>query len=304
MTNPLFGRSLSLIIGVPPPGTPDLATLNRVLLNGAYGTKAVGYDFSGQDIAFEISKTLKAEPNKATFKIYNLAPTSISMLANSGPLVVKFDVGYQGQTSTVYQGTVRSAWTNQIDDKSFETTIETGDSELNFQTARISYNQGPKSPTIPIELALEALVTQLGVGDGNLQSAVPAFKSSGLKQVNSSGLHGNVAQRLTDLCRSIGFSWSVQNGAIQILPIAGALNSALAVVLDSDHGMIGSPTVDSKGYLSGQCLIQPGVLPGSIVQVNAKFAKGAYKVQTTKHHGSTFSKDEWYIDFTGTKYAA
>lgn len=303
--NLLFGRTSQLSIGIPPANTPNLAKIQDLVISGAWNAQATGLSFDGFHIDFEVTKTLKAEPNKAKVSIYNLASATRLQLSGKQPLVLKLDVGYNGQNETIYLGTVRSGWTERAGSASEDivTHIESGDSEFNMATARVAYAQGAKSPKVPIGIALQSLADQLGVNTGNVFVSIAAFEKAGLAQISSSALHGNCAKRLTDLCKSIGFSWSIQNGAIQILPIGGALNSALAIVLGPTTGLVGSPTVDSNGILSAKALITPGLAPGAVVTMQAQFVKGSFVVTQTKHYGQTWG-DEWYIEFQGKRYAS
>lgn len=299
----LFGRSCELTIGVPPASAPTAAKINSMVANGSWNDAAQGLAFDGFHIEFDISRNLKAEPNKAKIIIYNLSDQTRLALSGKTPLVVKLDVGFEGNNETIYLGTVRSAWT-QKDNNGVDIIghIESGDSEVNMQVGRIAYAQGPKAAKISITAALDAIVSALGVGAGNLLEAAPTFTRAGLAMLDSNALHGHAKQRLTDLCRSVGFSWSIQNGSIQILPIGGVLNNAVAIDLDSTTGLIGSPSVDSAGVLSATCLITPGLVPGTVVNMNALYVKGAYKVTQTRHYGATKGND-WAIDFQGVRYA-
>ena len=50
-------------------------------------------------------------------------------------------------------------------------------------------------------------------------------------------------------------------------------------------------------------MLIPDVNPGRRVQIDSEHVKGVYRIETTKHRGSTFESD-WYIDLelgTGTK---
>ena len=134
----------------------------------------------------------------------------------------------------------------------------------------------------------------------NLEQAL-ANGSSVISAVNGAALRGNGARRMTDLCRSCGLEWSVQDGELQLLNIGQALSTTLAIQLDSTTGLIGSPSVDSQGALSLTCLLIPGLAPGVLLNVHSEFVKGGYRIEKIRYEGNTAGQ-EWYAHITCVAY--
>jgi hypothetical protein len=104
---------------------------------------------------------------------------------------------------------------------------------------------------------------------------------------------------LTRLTRSLGLEWTIQNGAIQFLSLNAPLVGQ-AVLLSSETGMVGSPSVDNKGVLSVQTLLIPDIFPGRQIVVEGKRLSGSYRCEVCRYTGDTASND-WYIDIEAKK---
>ena len=285
----LLGRSFKLTIGAP--NNPALSA--SVAFNDQ---NATGYDVSGLDCEFSIEKTLKPEPNTLDLRVYNLSETNRRLFEGSQKLTVKLEAGYAGETALLWLGEARAAWSTR-EGPDIVTHIESGDGEKEHRKSRIQLCYGPKVPTAT---ALDAICQALGVGLGNTQQAMAALQAKGLKTINGS-ISGSAARRLTDICRSAGLEWSIQNGALQILPI-GQLAQATGFLLSAQTGMIGSPTVDNNGIVSVQCLITPGIIPGSLLTLAGEFIQGSYRVERCKWVGQTWGQD-WTMGLECKKYA-
>lgn len=284
----LFGRAFKLVVGVP--DNPDIKVEAEF-----DGSDTRGLDVSGFDIDFTIEKTLKPEPNTCDIKVYNLSEVNRKILSGS-KLTVKLEAGYKGATSLLYFGEVRAAWTDR-QGPDFITHLESGDGEKEIAKSRINVARGAK---VPIFSALSSIVEAIGVGQGNVGAIESVLLSRGIASINGGSLTGSAASRLTDLCRSAGLEWSIQNGAIQILDI-GKTISTQALTISSDTGMIESPTVDSGGILSVTTLIIPGLQPGVLVNMDSLFYKGGYRIERCKWAGQIYGNN-WQCSWEAKKY--
>lgn len=300
----LFARSIQLVIGFFNSGdTPVTAKFNTKNSQGA--------DISGLDIEFIVDKSLRAsEPNTCQIRVYNFAEATRQSLSGSSKLSVKLDAGYQGGTSQLYFGEARAAWTTR-EGSDFITHIESTDTiarptglkkTKKIQPGSITGSlYRPMGPKVQIADAFKLITQQLGIGEGNLEAALGNLGVTSLNSVNGAALLGNGAQVMTDICRSAGFEWSIQDGQLQLLEIGAVLSNTKAIELNSKTGLIGSPSVDSQGALSVQTLIIPGLAPGALISLDSFFVSGGYRVEKCRYHGSTFSQD-WYINFDAVKY--
>jgi hypothetical protein len=212
---------------------------------------------------------------------------------------VRLEAGYPEAVAQLFLGEIRSA-VNAYEGPDIVTTIETGDSEKEMQAARINLTVGAKAP---VATALTAICRALNVGIGNapIKAAELATKGQTFFGIGTV-IYGNAAQELTDFCRSADLEWSVQDGVLQILDRGKALERK-AVLLSSDTGLIGSPTIDAKGVVTFKALIQPDLRPGHKVVFKTrdfKISQG-YRIEECEYEGETMGTS-WYVTSKAKKY--
>jgi hypothetical protein len=307
----LFNRALNLTIGFPNDPTLDVTAQ----FNDA---NSKGLDLSGMDVDFVVEKSLKpTEPNTCAIKVYNLSPASREKISGSQSggvqhaLTVRLEAGYVGGVSQIYFAEARSAWTTSDSRGTYVTHIESTDTIARVTGVKRTRKPQPgeltgniyrtMGPRVPLADAFRSITAALGIGNGNLQTALANMHGSGLTAVNGSALVGNGARRMTDLCRSAGLEWSIQDGNLQLINIGATLSSTKAILISEDTGMEGSPSVDSQGALSVKTRLIPGLSPGVLVSVQSKFINGGYRVDKIRYIGSTRGK-EWSAHFDAIKY--
>jgi hypothetical protein len=281
----LFGRDYSVVVA--PAGS------------------VFGLDVSELRISFKAKKTIKPEPNTCQVKIYNLAESSRSILEGSQKLILRLEAGYTDVGTTgIFTGEVRRAFT-QAEGTDIVTTLTSGDNSKEIQEARLHMSIGPGVPAASI---IAALVDKIGCGQGNLATVIAGVTAKGATSMFGafgSAVSGNAARVLTDVLRSAGYEWSIQDGAFQGLPINTPLLQT-AVQLSPDTGLIGSPAVDfsasSKTKLGGatikaKCLIIPGLAPGRLVVIKSKFVTGGFRIEEVEYEGDTHDIP-WYATLT------
>lgn len=277
---------------------------------------------TGLDVAFTIRQGqaqsrggMKPRANTCDLKIYNLnqdhqkqleqtkTPATTPMSANpqSGAKIVPcvISAGYVGRQSVVFSGELRAAHT-VTDGPTAITELSTGDGDQALGQRRLSISLPPGGSAAA---GLRAILKALGVGQGNLGKALTLLQSKPLAgQLFSRGvvLKGSAAEIMTDFCRSAGLEWRIQNGQFQVQDLGKPLDGQ-AILVDSAHGMIGSPTVDTRGVLSFVMLMVPDLKPGVKVSVNAKHVKGGFRVIGVEWSGGT-KEDEWYAKVEALKY--
>ena len=301
----LFCRALTLTVACP--------TNVDVFMQAQFNdTSSTGLDISGLDVEFVVEKSLKAgEFNTCAIKVYNLAPESRQMLSGAAaPLTVKLEAGYAGGTSQLYFAGARAAWTTR-EGPNFITHIESTDTIARPTGVKATHKINPNAvggsvyrttgARIPLKQAFQSIATQLGIDEGNLQQAMGNLYGAPITAVNAAALVGNGAKRMTDLCRSAGLEWSIQDGGLQLLNIGKALSTTSAIQLDSTTGLIESPSVDSQGVLTIKSLLIPGIAPGVLLNVNSLFVQGGYRVEKVRYAGNTVGQ-EWYAEMTAVKY--
>lgn len=248
---------------------------------------------------FNVVKTLKPEPNKAELTIYNLNPSNRSKLEQMVQAPVQIEAGYQDGMSVLFLGDLRTAITiHQGPD--YITKLSSGDGERAVKTARV--NVSLKKGSAGADKVLEAVAKSLGVGDGNLKQALNAIKAAGLADLFSEGtvIFGSAFREMTTICHSLGLTWSIQDGKLQILEKKKALEGQ-AIKINERTGLIGSPTVDNKGVLTCQTLLIPDVFPGRLMVLESERIQGQYRIESCQYTGDTRGQD-WYIQIEGKRY--
>jgi hypothetical protein len=281
LTSPLFGRAYSVVVA--PADVP------------AFG----GFDVSGLRCTFRVTKNLRPEPNTAEVQIYNLAESSRRVLETATKLNLRLEAGYEKTgTAQLFLGQVRHAVT-EWDGPDAITTIATGDSEKEIRESRLSLSVGP---SVPVPVALTAIARALGVNPGNVDQATALLATKGVANMFGPGtaISGNAARELTDFCRSAGLEWSVQDGQLQILDANKPLLDK-AVLLSSQTGLVGSPSIDGKGIVTAQTLIIPELRPGRLVVLDSRQVKGGYRIEHVEWFGDTHGQD-WYTNLHCKKF--
>lgn len=275
----------------------DQAGVGNKLFRRTYALTLGTHDVTGLHIRFRVEKTLKTEPNTCSIDVYNLAPETRESLEKAKSIPVRLEAGYADENELIYLGEVRSA-TSVSEGPDIITHVEAGDGEKQIASARIAIPVGPKTPA---DVALRAIARTLGVGLGNVEVVAKRLAASG-KAIFPAGrvITGNAARELTDFANSAGLEWSIQDGKLQFLDKGKALEGR-AFLLSSDSGLIGSPSVDTKGIVNAQTLFIPGMRPGVKVVFDSHSVHGGYRVQKCIYTGDYAGKD-WYVEVEAKKY--
>lgn len=253
---------------------------------------------TGLAMRFVVRKTLRPEPNTCELSIANLSASNRLALAQMKTAPVEIEAGYEGATSVIFRGDLRTAYSFR-DGPDVITSLASGDGERAIRSARVNVSIGKDTPS---DQVFRLLAQALGVDKGNLDQAVQTIRNSAIGEAFSLGtvLCGSAAREMTGLCRSAGLTWSVQDGKLQIIPLRQALKGQ-AIHLTPETGLIGSPSVDNKGILTAQMLMAPDVFPGRLLVLESESVSGQFVIQTTEHVGDTHGQD-WVVNIEGKRY--
>lgn len=269
-------------------------------------------DFQSTDIdfSFAIEKSLRHEPNKATITPYNLSaahrrqieqlnvytrPGATGTSHAQGRIRVELEVGYQEARFLLFRGDLRTGLSERPGE--WQTKIEGEDGGRAILWARVNRSYQPGTP---VATALRDCAEAMGVGVGNLAdySDVRLEGGSNLFTMGTV-LTGPAPDELHGLCRSLGLTYSVQNGVLQFIRRGQALQ-AQTVVLRSGTaqsagtGLVEIPTRQPDGTIIVKALIQPELYPGRQVQIDTDNVRGFYRIYKAKYAGDTSTPD-WYV---------
>jgi hypothetical protein len=249
---------------------------------------------TGHQVQFKVEKTLKPDPNTAEISIYNLTDNQRSKISQLKTPLVRLAAGYAPtgvpDLTQIFYGQCIHVEHEFKDNGDVATHLTTGDGITAYQKARIAMSFGAKTK---IETVLRALVKQLGLRPGNVDSIARELSGSLTSEIYIGGtvLSGSVSSELTALSRSAGLEWSIQDGAVQLLNRNKALDK-FAIVLSPETGLVGSPSVSNKGIISGTCKIIKDFTPGRQIEVKARWVKGRARLEKVIYTGDRFG-DDW-----------
>jgi len=243
---------------------------------------------------FSIEKTEDRSPNSAAIEIYNLSLAKRQAVQIKGyPVIV--EAGYVSRKDRLFYGKLEVADSNR-DGTSWVTKIEARDGEYEFASKRINQAFGPGTTlqSLLLRLAAEA---GLGLGNSAVKFAAPlrglvAFKTGVV-------VSGKVSTILDQYVSAAGYTWSVQDGQLQVLaPEETTLEEV--VQLTATTGLIGSPEKGEDGGITARSLLTGAIRPGRRVTVFSEQPgkSGTFKVGRTQYVGDTWGTD-WYTEFEG-----
>lgn len=265
-------------------------------------------------VAFRVKKTLKKEPNECEVTISNLSEKSRAALQKKHVKVI-LEAGYADTLAQLFAGDSR--FVDQIHDgATWNTKIQCGDGERAYRYLRVaeSFRPGTRVSDV-VNTVAKALGMRVVGHTAELAKVTEQF-------VQGYTAFGKVAHELDHLLLSRGFTWSIQDGTLQVLKVDGATGDSI-LRLAADTGMIGSPehgspekdaplpqlsgdaedagfTVPAKKkqgppVLKVKSLLQPGLRPGRKVKVESVGVTGVFRVETVEHTGDTHG-EPWFSE--------
>ena len=249
-------------------------------------------------VSFRVERNEQKDPNPAEVTIINLARESRRRLQEKG-ILTEIEAGYAGTTSLIFKGDL--SYGNTVRQGSdWVTTLQATDSGKKYSGSRVNvaFDAGTS-----IADAMRTAADALGVGLGNLEQALAAGPSreSAVEYVKGLVMSGPAAQTLDKIARRGGWSWSVQAGQLQVTVPGQVINPDEVIVLNRGTGLVGSPEAGDDGALTARSLLQPELLPGKRVLLQAGRSgdtfeiDGFYRIGKTVMTGDTGSND-WYSD--------
>jgi hypothetical protein len=260
----------------------------------------------GLRVQFKIQKTVSSEPNCAEVSISNLSETSRASLQSKGIRII-LEAGYVGNLAQIFSGDtlhvsharVGADWVSRIQ-------FQDGGRALTLAKVSESFKAGTFVATVFRRLA--------GALQVDATDAV-AFVQANCREQFTQGYSafGSAKKEIDRLLTGRGFEWSIQDGRLQVTS-DGNPTSGSAILLSPANGLIGSPAYGSPEHdeepfegsrprkpkkkatvLKAKSLLQPGIRPGSRVELDSVTAKGLFRVQAVTHTGDTHGGD-WYSE--------
>lgn len=258
----------------------------------------------GLDIEFRIDRSLKATQNTADLTVINLSPETRKFLqSQTKGVVAEFRAGYLPSTvkepaaadlPLIFFGELREV-TSVRDKTDWLTQISTGDADK-LKKRPVAFSFGPGAL---IEHVLKRIVSDMGANPGNLDSAISdaTFDNGGQQFAEGVTSYGTGDEELGKHLQSVDMEHSWQNGALQVLPRGGHLDST-AVLLTEETGLIGSPELGDKGSCKFRSLLNHEIAPGRVVHIKSVNVDAFFVVQRAVYSGQSAGND-WFVDGDG-----
>jgi hypothetical protein len=254
-------------------------------------------------VQFNIERNLQKDPNSAELTIFNLSKASRSGVQQKG-IPVEIEAGYFGNTSLIFKGDLDYGATVRTG-TDWVTTLQSTDGGKQYRSARINLSFDAGSA---VKDVINRAADELGLGKGNVADELNKGnpRSSAVQYVKGLVLSGQGTASFDKVVRRAGFEWSIQDGQIQLTRPGKVINPGEAVVLNQGTGLIGTPEQGEKGLLKARSLLQPELLPGKRVQIQAgqlgftalkgqREIDGFFRVEKTIFSGDTWGND-WFSD--------
>ncbi len=254
-------------------------------------------------LTFNVTKssTNVHKHDSAEIEIKNLPDETLKVLAGDYPVAV-LKVGYKDQQLiTIISGEIISASTRQQGpDKITQILLGSGYVALNHDTIEKVVPEGKTVKEVIETLQKEMKGVSKGVFSGfNINNTV----------LYGYSMSGTARQVLDNLCASYNLAYNINNNVLNVFDKNGSVdeNYTLAPLINESSGLIDIPyetkvdvgkakkSLDNKGGVHFQCLINPTLVAGSIVRIESKAINGWYIISDLRHYGGNREND-WYTD--------
>lgn len=274
----------------------------RVTLQGTGGSYVInpgGVQQHEIKVAFSVSRNISSTPNEGTITIYNLAQEHREAIGREFDTVT-LEAGYENNTGVIFMGQIRDlehqareSVQNTRSGLDILTQINVGDGDSALRRAVIS-KTFPAGSTV--EEITEGIYTELeaqGLARGEWM-----LPEDVLKYKRPYSVWGTAFKELNLLGRSHRFYWSVQNGAVEIIPHDGALPGT--IYLDKYTGLIEAPTITDNG-IKVRALLNPAARPNRTVTVQStiiNLTNSTYRISEVEFYGDNH-KGSFEMRITG-----
>lgn len=293
--NALFDRRVKLTIATPVDTPNDFKNVTTEIIE-INGGKTDNLDSPGMRIQFKIDRTLEKEPNTSQIIVTNLSPTRRQSLQKKGVKVL-LEAGYKATgIQRIFSGDVRTVdhVRNAAD---WDTTMKLGDGERAWLYARVNESFAPGTL---VSDAMKKIAQATGLELGNVND-----KAAAIDKVLDQGwcAAGSAVRAFDKIVKSIGKTWSVQDGQLQILDPYESLSLPIPEITP-DTGLIGSPEMGSPPAKGKPALLKFKALlfatkPGAKVKLKSSRYNGNIRVHRCHFIGDTHG-GEWYSEIDGT----
>lgn len=295
---------------------------NVLVKNDSFARTLASADSDQPDlrIVFQTHQLDEQSPNHCQIRVYNLSDDTVKEIQKEYTSVV-LQAGYKnGTIGTIFVGTIKQFRTGR--ERNVDSFID-----LLIADGDVGYNFGVIAATLTSGQTLADAVSAAAKAMGLPVATLPT-DLTGTSLIRGKVLLGMGRDVLRDAARSVDASWSIQNGAIQMIPLDGYLPGD-AVAINSETGMVGVPELTDQG-VKIKSLLNPRLRVGGLVKIDNRdivqlalassdptrfdsfsnpliqpstSADGLYRLYSVEHSGDTRGH-EWYSDMIALAIAS
>lgn len=245
------------------------------------------------DVAFDITKTLKSDPNPAKITVFNLSKEERTLFATS-PAHLTISAGYEDNVFELYRGDIVTAHTKRRGpDMVTEITCGTGSNATRFARSNFSSRRGGKNKNIVAQLA-----DDMGL---KIPTNVSEFRSflEGDSSANGSVISGPSMGAMAGMAGHHNIDVSVQDDSIVLVHRDGT-RVGRAALLSPDTGLVHAEMTSpdgpkAKSILHAKSLLRGDFRPGGLLKMLGSEHDGNYKVLSVAYKGDIAGKS-WYSE--------
>lgn len=251
-------------------------------------------------ISFDVSKSISSSANSASIELYNLTESHRNAMGKEFDEVT-LEAGYMppgggSNVGIIFKGNIRDV-AHKRSGEDIVTTISCGDGDkaLRKGVTNKSYPKGTPVKTVVEDIYKELEKEGVTRGEWNFPEDVESQKFK-----RPYAACGSCWREMNTLGRGKQFYWSIQNGAMEIIPGDGFIG--MVALISPKTGMIDTPTITDNG-IRVSTLLNPEIRPGrrvkvesSIIDLNA--TDGIYRVSECTFRGDNRDGD-FRVDVTG-----
>lgn len=296
----------------------DAQYLRKITLLVVEGDKAL--DLSDFHIRFRTVQEDQEGPSNCDIRVYNLSEETTAAIRNEYSRVV-LQAGYEtGPFGVIFDGTIRQFRKGRENNTNTYLDILAADGDLAYNWAMLKKSIAAGASYKDRIDAIIAGMKAQGLDQGQI-----VYPDTGGILPRGKVLFGYAKAAMRQVVDTMGSTWSIQGGKVQVIPMDGYLPGE-AVTLNSQTGLIGRAEQTQNG-IEARCLLNPAINVGGSVQINqasinqtlsvdpnappgpaynqyagvqmlaSVTADGLYRVYVAEHTGNTRGM-EWYTDIT------
>lgn len=266
-----------------------------------------GLDLSKMHITFDIKKSDAETPNAAEIVVYNLNDDTAARIRNEYTKVI-LQAGYVSNFGTIFSGTIKQVRLGKENGTDSTLMISAGDGDQAYISSTVNTTLAAGASQNDQIAAAAQPMTQYGVTQGYIGGT-----DSVGTLARGKVMYGMSRDYIRQSAVTTGTTWSIQDGALQLVPRTGVLPGT-AVVLSPTSGLIGTPEQTNDG-VKLQCLLNPMIRVGGVVRIDhatvaeaaaqngskasasqapvALSSNGLYRVLVVEYEGDTHG-GPWY----------